>query len=204
MRELPPDLETYFRGLDRRVVTFVGYSAAGYEDPGIVARVAGDVLAEHDPARTVVNGGATADGVGAVYRLARSKGYPTTGIVSSLARDRRATLSPFVDRVFFVEDERWGGRLPGTHRLSPTSAAMVAVSDVMVGIGGGEIARDELLAALRARKEVRFHPADMNHRRARDAARRRGRPEPTDFRGAAAETLTPAAGGDGLVGFPPT
>jgi hypothetical protein len=58
-------------------------------------------------------------------------------------------------------------------------------SDVIVGIGGGEVAREELLAARRAGREVRFVPADMDHEKAIETARKQGTPRPTDFRGAA-------------------
>jgi hypothetical protein len=86
--------------------------------------------------------------------------------------------------VFYVEDATWGGLLNGT-RLSPTSEAMVENSDIIIGIGGGEIARDELMAARRLGKKVRFIPADMDHQKARESARKKGLPEPADFRGAA-------------------
>jgi hypothetical protein len=75
--------------------------------------------------------------------------------------------------------------LAGTEELSLTSKAMVENSDLIIGIGGGEVARDELVAAKRLGKKVRFIPADMNHQKARDSARKKKLPEPTDFRGAA-------------------
>lgn len=167
------------------VLSFVGYSGAGYEDEAAMLAQAEAELARFDPGRTMVNIGATAQGIGAVYALARQRGFFTLGIVSSLARDAGESLSPCVDAVFFVRDTVWGGRLPGQTALSPTSAAMVNNSLVVIGIGGGEIARDELLAARAAAKSVRFIAADMNHRIARDKARAKGQPEPTDFRGAA-------------------
>ncbi len=167
------------------MLSFVGYSAAGYEDEPAMLAQADEVLARYDPARTLVNIGATAQGIGAVYELARRRGYFTLGIVSSLARDAGERLSPCVDLVIFVRDTQWGGRLPGSPLLSPTSAAMVALSVSIVGIGGGDIARDEMLAARAAHKQVTFIPADMNHRIARDKALAQGRPAPVDFRGTA-------------------
>ena len=73
--------------------------------------------------------------------------------------------------------------------MSPTSSAIVYSSDALVGIGGGEVARDELIAARRAGKPMTFIPADMNHQLAREKARRKGQPEPTEFGGAAAAAL---------------
>lgn len=186
------DIRAFARGQGRRILSFVGYSAAGYEDRDAMLAIAGRVLDAHSPARTLVNIGATGDGIGEVYALAKSRGFVTMGIVSSLARDEKLPLSPCVDEVFFIKDASWGGRLPGSRRLSPTSAAMVAVSARVVGIGGGEVARDELLGARAAGVPVRFFAADMNHALARDKARAKGLPEPVDFRGAAHGALAKA------------
>jgi hypothetical protein len=50
---------------------------------------------------------------------------------------------------------------------------MVKNSDIIVGIGGGEVARDELVAAKRLGRKVRFIPADMNHHKTRESARKK-------------------------------
>jgi hypothetical protein len=175
------------------VLTFGGYSGAEYEDPAAMLARASAVLDRHDPAKTLISIGATAQGIGAVYELAKQKGFTTLGIVSTLARDEDVTLSPCVDQVFFVADETWGGLVPGTDRLAPTSAAIVGIGTEFVAIGGGEVTRDEMLAARRAGKPVTFVPADMNHAIASEKARKRGAPAPTDFRGAAHGAL--ASGG---------
>jgi len=179
------DIKAFFKGKQKTVVTFVGYSSAGYEDEVSMHKEAERVLSEFDPAKTIVNIGATPDGIGAVYELAKRKGFFTTGIVSSQAKQNKVKLSPYVDQAFYIEDSTWGGLVPGTKQLSPTSNAMVENSDVVIGIGGGEVARDELIAAKRLGKKVRFIPADMNHQKARESARKKKLPEPTDFRGAA-------------------
>jgi hypothetical protein len=182
-------IQAFVRGQGKAVLTFVGYSGAGYEDPDQLTRQATRILERQDPARTLINIGATAEGIGAVYALAKQRGFTTIGIVSSLARDRGVAFSPCVDQVFVVRDTTWGGRLPGQRALSPTSRAMVDISAAVVGIGGGEVARDELLAAREAGKPVRFLPADMNHALAREKARRQGLAPPSDFRGAAHQAL---------------
>jgi hypothetical protein len=176
----------------KQVLTFVGYSGAGYQDPDALMREASRILDRHDPARTLINSGGTAEGIGQIYELAKRKGFETMGIVSSLARQEQAPLSACVDTVFFVPDSTWGGELPQGKGLSPTSSAIVRNSDALVGIGGGEIARDELLAARRAGKPVTFIPADMNHKLAREKARLKGLPEPKEFGGAAAAALEAA------------
>jgi hypothetical protein len=179
------DIKAFFRSEQKTVLTFVGYSGAGYEDEAALRRHAESVLSDFDPKKTLVNIGATPEGIGAIYEIAKKKGFVTTGIVSSQAKRYNAKLSPHVDQVFYVEDTTWGGFVAGRNELSPTSKAIVDNSDVIVGIGGGEVARDELVAAKRLGKKARFIPADMNHQKARDSARKKRAPEPTDFRGAA-------------------
>ena len=190
----PMQVRSHFAGSGRKVVTFLGYSGAGYQDRAAMLRQADQVLARLDPKRTVINIGATKDGIGAVYELAKRRGFATTGIVSMEAKRAGAELSPCVDHVFFVDDATWGGYLPGTQTLSPTSEAMVGVSDRLVAIGGGEVARDELLAAKQLGKPVTFIPADMNHVVAVRKAAHRGEPLPTEFGGAAAQALRSGAG----------
>jgi hypothetical protein len=182
----PDQVVAELRRPNKKVLTFVGYSGTGYEDPAAMLAAAEAILREHEPTETIVNAGATPDGIGAVYELAKRLRFETTGIVSVQARNDGVAPSPYVDRVFYVEDETWGGRLDGSDQLSPTSTAMVESSDELVGIGGGEIARDELVAAREAGKTVRFVPADTNHEKARAAAAKKGKPAPPDFRGAAA------------------
>jgi hypothetical protein len=167
------------------VLTFAGFSGAGYENPAGMLENASEILRKQDPEKTLINIGATRDGIGAVYEVAKAMGFTTMGIVSSLAQAEGVALSPCVDYVFYVQDDSWGGRVPGGERLSPTSEAIVEVSSAFVGIGGGEVARDELSAARKRGKPVVFIPADMNHRLAREKALKRGEPEPTDFRGSA-------------------
>jgi predicted Rossmann-fold nucleotide-binding protein len=181
----PSEVRKYFQQQDMQVVTFCGYSGAGYEHPKDVLKHASKILANYDPAKTIVNCGATSAGIGEIYKVAKDRGFPTTGIVSSLADEHSEQISSSVDAVFFVKDESWGGTMKSTGRLSPTSQAMVECSDVVVAIGGGEVTRDELLAAKKLGIPYRFIPADMNHRRAIERAKSKKQPIPTGFRGAA-------------------
>jgi hypothetical protein len=185
----PDEIRAFFQGKKMSVLTFLGYSAAEYESKAAMLAEATRILEQYDPSKTIVNIGATPEGIGAVYEAAKREGFPTAGIVSTQAKENKVGLSSCVDIVFYVKDATWGGFLPGTQTLSPTSTAMVEASDAIVAIGGGEVARDELTAAKRSGKRVQFIPADMNHRIARERALKRGQPAPSDFRGAAAAAL---------------
>lgn len=170
-----------------RVVTFLGFSGAGYEDTALARKTLLTELKNFDPADTIVCAGATAEGIGMVYRLAVRMGFRTAGIVSSVALDEGVKFSPECENIFVVDDHSWGGRR-ADGRLSSTSQAMVNASDVMIGIGGGAIAKIELEKGREKGKIVRFHKADMNHARAVVSAAKSGRPAPRDF-GGAAQTL---------------
>jgi hypothetical protein len=186
MREATSEeIRAVFNDKNMRGLTFLGYSGAEYENKAAMLEHATQMLDQFDPRTTIVSIGATPEGIGAVYEIAKRQGFLTAGIVSTQAQEHQVKLSPCVDLVFFVRDATWGGFIPGTERLSPTSAAIVENSDVIVAIGGGEVARDELMAAKRLGKKVRFMPADMNHQIARDRALKRGQAPPTDFQGAA-------------------
>lgn len=181
----PAAVREFFSSKDWRVVTFLGYSGAGYEDARAMLEQADRILQELDVDKTVVNIGGTAEGIGAVYEKAKARGFKTSGIVSSIAKGR-APLSPCVDYLFFVPDETWGGYDEKKGKLSPTSEAMLQASDELIAIGGGDIARDELLEAQRLGKKVTFIPADMNHAA---ALKKAGDREPVDFRGSAHQAM---------------
>lgn len=182
-------IKTFIHQKQKTVLTFAGYSGARYQDPGAMMEHASRLLDEQDPLKTLINIGATAEGIGALYEIAKRKGFTTMGIVSTLARDEQVTLSKCVDYVFYVKDTTWGGRDPATHLLSPTSAAIIENSTSFVAIGGGKVARDEMLAARQAGKPVAFIPADMNHEVAREKAKKKGLVAPTNFRGPAHDAL---------------
>lgn len=170
-----------------RVVTFLGFSGAGYENTAQTRKTLLAELKKFNPADTIVCAGATAEGIGMVYRLAVLMGFRTAGIVSSIALDEGVEFSPECQKVFVVDDNSWGGR-QADGRLSSTSQAIVNASDVMIGVGGDAIAKVELEKGREKGKIVRFHKADMNHARAIISAAKAGKPAPQDF-GGAAQTL---------------
>ena len=189
----PEDVQRFFDQRNKTVITFTGFSGSEYQDRDAMLAHARDVLVKHKSDQTIVNIGATGDGIGQVYALAKRLGFETTGIVSTCVKKYNIEISPHVDRVFFVRDKWWGGYIEDGRTLSPTSTAMVGCSDLMIGIGGGTVARDELLEAKRLGKKVTFFAADMNHEIAIQQAREKGLEPPTDFRGEAfdAMNLTP-------------
>ncbi len=158
---------------DKKVLTFVGFSGKGYQDFEGVKTEATEVLNQHPASEWVVNIGGTQDGIGGLYPLLRDLGYNTTGIVSQqvvVERDNPENPLieefPHVGRVVVVADEGWGGFSKTAFRLSPTSRAMVGVTDSMVAFGGGGVGRDEMIAALmqtHKKIEFRFFPYEMSH-----------------------------------------
>ena len=183
----PEEAERSFRLQRKTVLTFFGYSVE-YEDEAGMLEIASWVLARCNPAVTFVNMGATQGGIGAVYPMAKKLGFTTTGIVSRNALEIADEISPFVDHICFIADTEWGGEMPNG-ALYPTSEAMVRCSDWLVGIGGGPISRDEMLAGRKRGKPVKFFPADISHLWAMERAKKRGQPPPISFSGEAHEVF---------------
>ena len=144
----------------KTVHTFVGYSGAGYENEKEVLAYARKILKTLDPSKTVINISTNDDGIGAIYKLAKEMGFQTSGVVSSQAIGV-AEITKFCDVCILVKDETWGGIDPATGELSPTSKVMVGVSDALHGIGGNDVSKDELTAAVNMGKPVTFKPANM-------------------------------------------
>ena len=170
----------FFLRQRKTVLTFYGYSGMGYEDEKGMLAIAREVLSRYSPETTLVNIGVTSAGIGAVYPLAKSMGFETAGIVTMLAL-ARGDISAAVDHICFVKDTQWGGNLPDSDQLSPTSRAMVECSDILVGIGGGGISEAEMLAGKAQGKPVYFYPADKNHANAIRYAKKMGLPPPELF-----------------------
>jgi len=89
----PEEIRAFFTGKGLTVLTFLGYSGAEYENKAMMLEQATQILSKFGPKKTIVNIGATPEGIGAVYEVAKRKGFLTTGIVSTQAKERSATLS---------------------------------------------------------------------------------------------------------------
>jgi hypothetical protein len=150
--------------------------------------IAKKILKSLDKNKYIVNIGVTPDGIGKVYALAKELGFETYGIVSIKAEKYLSSVN-YVDVAFLVQDETWGGYMPDG-KLSPTSEAMVSVSDRVVGIGGGDVGHDELLESIKRNLTVNVFKAEMNHAKAIAKALKNGLPEPTQFYGKANDLAT--------------
>lgn len=184
----PGEAVSFIRGLQKTVLTFIGFSV-NYEDQNGVLEIVKGVLTKHSPDSTLINIGATRGGVGIIYPLAKSMGYITTGVISTQAFAFYDDISEYVDHICFIQDKLWGGYQPGSKELSPTSRAMIDCSNIFVGIGGNDVARDELLAARDLDKPIQYFAAEMNHVWAIRNAQRSGQPPPTSFFGSAHEVF---------------
>jgi hypothetical protein len=181
----PQEAIDVIRGAGRRIVTFSGFSGAGYEDPDTLKELMVSIVDKLDRS-VIICSGATAEGIGAIYPIARARDFDTIGIVSSQAEKQKARLADDLDTIYMIEDESWGGcRDDGA--LSPTSAVTLGASDEIVAIGGDNIARDEIDAALKAGMPVRYFAADMNHMTAIEKAKKLGKPPPINFGGSVDE-----------------
>lgn len=188
-RMTPNEVIAYFKSQQKTVLTFFGYSGYEYDEEPVVLEIARKVLSGHSPENTLVNIGVTAEGAGIIYPVAKAMGFRTTGIVSTRVMNHPHRISTDVDVICVVLDTVWGGILPNTTALSPTSQAMVACSDVLVAIGGGKISRDELKAAKELGKTFQYFPAPMDHAYAIERAKSRGLPPPASFDGEVHEWL---------------
>ena len=184
----PDEARSFFERQGKTVLTLFGYSV-GYEDESVMLQRVQEILSEHSAETTIVNIGASRGGIGEAYPLAKSMGFTTTGIVSTQVLDYLEEISGVVDYVCFIVDDQWGGKLPDSDELSPTSEAMVVCSDILVGIGGNDISRDEMLAGKEQGKPVHFYPAEVNHEWAIRRAEYLGLPKPDSFWGTAHEAF---------------
>jgi len=178
----PEEAIAFFQRQGKTVLTFFGYSVK-YNDEEGMFKIVRDVLSHYRPEKTLVNIGATKGGIGTAYPLIKSLGFVTAGILSTEALAYPESISDAVDHVCFIKDKQWGGKLPNSNEVSPTSKAMVACSDFLVAIGGNDIARDELLEGKAQGKPIQYFPAEMNHEAAIRRAKYLGVPLPESFMG---------------------
>lgn len=182
----PAQAKAFFVGRKKTVVTLYGYSK-NYQDPPALFVILRSIFSRYSPDNTLINIGGTSSGIGAAYPLAKSMGFTTTGITSTRGIIDSFKISDFVDYICFIKDDQWGGKMPNSNELSPTSQAMVICSDIMIGIGGGKISRDELLAGKGLGKPIEFFPAEIEHTSMLRDIQDRDVTKPNNFSGEAHE-----------------
>ena len=187
----PNEVIQFFSLQNKDVFSFAGFGELGYEKKERVEKIILDILESIDPFQSIVNSGTLLrkegeEGIAMVYRLAKSKGFMTTGIHPSIALDFSEThpISPFCDFSFYVEDDTWGGYLNDRFDPSPTLNVLLQVTHDMIVIGGGKHAADELSAFIKNQKKVRYFPAEMNQGATSEWCER-ARINPLDLKGAA-------------------
>jgi len=184
----PEDAMKFFKSREKTVLTIFGFSI-GYQHKDEMVKWIIQALEEHEPDKTLINIGATRGGIGEAYPIVKAMGFATAGIVTTEALEHPRELSRDVDHICFIADKQWGGKLPGSNELSPTSKAMVMCSDILVAIGGHDIVRDELLAGRALGKPIRYFPAEMNHEAAVRRAKYMKLPLPESFTGSTYEVF---------------
>ncbi|MCB1112133.1 MAG: hypothetical protein H7A37_01570 [Chlamydiales bacterium] len=141
---------------DKDIVSFIGFSSP-YPDRDKLNHCIEEALEILHPNDVIIAAGATEVGIGAVYPIAKKKGFETLGIVSTNAKhSNRAKLSESVDFIAFIEDEQWGGYLPDSKLLSPVSEVIVTCSEAAIVIGGNEIATIEAAELKKRNKDIIF------------------------------------------------
>lgn len=149
------------QSIGKQVHSLFGYSDLGYKDEHAMLQAVSADLETKDPSHVVIAIGATPGGIGQAYELAKQKGFQTIGIVSSKSLANGGNYSPAVDDIFVVRDQEWGGYVPGTADLTPTTEVFIGASDSISAFGGGEITAVTIAEAVKRAREVRFTPAEM-------------------------------------------
>ena len=129
---------------DRRVMVFGGFSGMGYAEPDRLDEDLRRLLLLETRLGAVVVSGATSDGIGRVYPIAKELGIPTYGIVSDDVAP--AAIDPCCDHVLRVQDPQKTRQTLDVHGHSE----MVNVAEangVLYYFGGGDVAVSEVREA---------------------------------------------------------
>jgi hypothetical protein len=164
----------------KKIFTIYGYSLLGYEDEAGLKQKVKEVLSDLDPKEYIVSGGATSEGIGCFYEVAKEMGFETMGVVTAIALSYSGSFSKFVDRIYIVNDNYWGGFIPGTRILADVTKVDLEVSNSICAFGGGVITATILQEAKDSGIPLKYYPFDMDHKKAIES----GKGE-VDLRGAA-------------------
>jgi hypothetical protein len=161
------EIITLIRSKGKKIYTIFGYSALGYESLDDMLAIVKEKLLALPQDEWIVAIGATEEGVGACYKVAKELGFETIGIVSTQALSYSGKFSDFVDMIYIVNDELWGGYIPGTSKLAETTKTFLSCSDFILALGGGDNTKVTLTAAKSIQLPFTYIPCDMNHESAK-------------------------------------
>lgn len=151
------------KSLNKKVFTLFGYSARGYEDMEKLTEEIKKDLEKISPVEYIIAIGATEEGIGAMYKVAKDMGFTTIGIVSTQALSYSGRFSEFVDSIYIVNDDYWGGIIPGTTKLAETTKTFLGVCDIIAAYGGGTNTAITLKFAKEMGIKTQFKEFEMNH-----------------------------------------
>lgn len=152
---------------DKKVYTLFGYSALGYQNKGDLLENIRKELSEISAEEYIVCIGATEEGIGSAYKVAKDLGFETIGVVSTQALSYSGKFSDFVDMIYIVNDDLWGGFVPFTNKLAETTKVFLSISETISAYGGGKNTATTLAEANKLGTKTKFTPMDMNHENAK-------------------------------------
>jgi hypothetical protein len=143
---------------DKRAVVLSGFSGSGYASPQGLREKLTEILEKErkaaSPQNIIVVAGATAEGIGLCYEIAKEMGIQTLGIVSELGmRD----ASTFCDEVIGVPDPTKSWKVLSQNGSSFMVAA-ARNNGIFYALGGGEVTLSELMEAKRAGIQTMIFP----------------------------------------------
>jgi len=163
---------------DKYVMVFSGYSGLGYADKAALKKQISEILqtkiSQYGAENIVVVAGATSEGIGMVYQLAKAHGIGTLGIVSIMAQ-HHAEISSACDEIVYVPDPAGSWKVLDDKGHSWMTYA-ASKNGIFLAFGGGEVTLSELHEANQKRIPCFIFPAfEPNPEKA--AARRIKYPE---------------------------
>ena len=131
------EVTAFFSRQSKTVVTFVGYSGAGYEDDTGMLETAAAVLKEFEPSRTIVNIGGTPEGIGIHGRpqVAANPGNPADPHAGQAA-DMQSAIEGLRQRLAASPDDVEGWLLLARTLTSVDAKPIVSVMTRTVSASG--------------------------------------------------------------------
>lgn len=135
--------------INKRVLVFGGFSGMEYENKSLLEKTIKHRLEKEvqqvGKESVAIICGATTDGIGCVYAIAKELGLATYGIVSQLAN--KYGTDRYCDKTFFVDDPEntWKVISPQGHSYM---VEIARDNGVLIYYGGGEVAVSEISEAL--------------------------------------------------------